>query len=441
MNKKYKIDHNPKDGLDNKKHILPKIIELLPAGLGNFLQVADLQERDIYILSSIVGLSTCMPNVFGMYRGKRITPHHYLYVAGPPESGKGAINVAKDITFKVNERIYGDYLVRKMDYENRGEDDDIRKPLLNKLYISDDTTGAAFVRSLTNQDNTGSLLVSPEAGTLVKSLGREHGGFLGQLLKAWEHEVVDKDLIQYDEYSVCEFPKLSVSLASNVRDFQRFLGEASSSGLLSRLMLYTTRYVDSDLDVVGSFNYEEVVGPLKNDCLAMYEYFTRHLCEFQLTEEQILLWHEIINSLKKAMKALNPAINSGNKRFAMSLYRQLMVISIYRAFSEGRAYGCVNPTEADFQLIIDLAYLHGYHVLGVYDQIPQLNSSMSNVYEILRSLPTVFRSKDFIAQLVGMGLNSRTAERRLADMKSSGHVFVTEKRGWLSKKPQKISKS
>ncbi len=439
--------------LDGKTHISPDIIKILPGGLVNIEQVADHQERDIYLLAAIVGLSTCMPHVKSRYRGKYISPHHYLYVTGPPESGKGAINIAKAITFNVNWDIYQAYLARKEYYENQ-EDEKVPKPLLNKLYISDDTTSAAFVRSLTIQHDAGSLLVSPEAGTLAKSLGREHGGFLGQLLKAWEHEVIDKDLMGHDEYNICEFPKLSLALASNVKDFHRLLGEASSSGLLSRLLMYTTRHVNTRLGISGSFEYASLIEPLKDHCLGMFRFFSQnyseeHPCKFQLTKEQEAGWEIVINKIDKGIKHLSPSIDFGARRFSMSIYRQLMVISVYRAYCEGRLSETIAPIDADFSIAIDLACLQASHLLGVYDQLPDAKKmAVANIYFILKELPTEFKSGAFYKKMLEGGVPRRTAQRSLDRLKALGRVHQMRKEngeikmGWLSKKKpsEKIKK-
>ncbi len=440
--------------LDGKTHISPDIINLLPGGLLNIEQVEDLQERDIYLLAAIVGLSTCMPHVKSEYRGKDISPHHYLYVTGPPESGKCAINIAKAITLNVNWDIYQAYLERKEYYENQSEDEKVPKPILNKLYITDDTTSAAFVRSLTVQHDAGSLLVSPEAGTLAKSLAREHGGFLGQLLKAWEHEVIDKDLMQHEDYDICEFPKLSLALASNVKDFHRLLGEASSTGLLSRLLMYTTRHVKTRLGIVGSFKYASLVEPLKDHCLGMFRFLSQNYseekpCKFQLTETQVASWEIVINKIDEAIKQLSPSIDFGAKRFSMSIYRQLMVISVYRAYCEGRISKTIAPIDADFSIAIDLACLQASHLLGIYDQLPDAKKmAVPNIFFILKELPTEFKSGDFYKKVTDGGPSRSTAKRSLLRLQSLGLVYHMRKEngeikmGWMSKKKpsEKIDK-
>ena len=107
---------------DNPHFDDPKV-GILP---GNFKKIQLFQnkyERDIFLLSSLVGMSSCMPNVFANIRSEEITPHHYLYVVGPPESGKGMINIAKTITKDVDNLIYDSYLADLENWENRGEED------------------------------------------------------------------------------------------------------------------------------------------------------------------------------------------------------------------------------------------------------------------------------------------------------------------------------
>ena len=430
---------------EEKSNISTHIIQNLPGRLRGLADIVDPVERDISVLSAFVGLSSCMPNITSIYRGDPIAPHHYLYVVGPPESGKGCIQVASSITKYVNESIYKDYLARKKLYDNQsqednGEEDKIPKPAVNKLFISDDITGAAFVRAIMVQNPTGSLLVSTEAGTLVKSLGKEHGGFLGQLLKAWGHEMINKDLIQYDEYVCCDFPKLSMVLASNFRDFQRFLGEANSSGLLSRLLLYSTKKIDKHISLLGTPNRISTIEGLRSDCYNMFLILSQKPRKFVLSDNQRELWENLMNNMASHIHDLNPSAEFGILRFAISVFRQLIVISVYRAFCENRVNDIIYPCMNDFNAIIDFAYTQAYHALGVYDMAPNLIRSVVNIFTELKDMPETFNSSDFIKKLVVAGLSARTAARRLAELKLSGRVFETQTRGVLSKKMPKPDK-
>lgn len=421
--------------VDNKSNISTDIIPLLPGHLSEFQTIENFAERDISILSSLVGLSACMPNVTSMYRNGLITPHHYFYVVGPPESGKGHIQVALEITKRVHKHIYSSYIKLKEFYD-RQEDNNrkIPKPPINKLLISDDVTASAFVRSIVAQHVTGSLLVSTEAATLIKSIGREHGGFLGQLLKAWSHEMISKDLVQYDEYVCSEFPKLSMVLASNLRDFKRFLGEATVSGLLSRLLLYTTKKEERTISLEGDSNFSNIINNLKMDCFKMFTILSKKKTCFTLKNEQKKVWERHLNQLAKDIKRLNSAADYGILRFSLSIYRQLMVVSVYRAFCKGEIGDIIHPCDADFSIIMDIAYTQAYHALGIYDLASIGQQSVINIFAELRKLPETFKASELIAKLVTAGMNHRTAERRLRDLKLSGHIFLTEKRGILSKK-------
>ena len=125
-----------------------------------------------------------------------------------------------------------------------------------------------------------------------------------------------------------------------------------------------------------------------------------------------------------------------------------MVISVYRAYCEGRISEIIAPIDADFSVAIDLACLQGSHLLGIYDQLPNANMSVANIYVILKELPTEFKSGAFYEKVMQGGVSRRTAQRRLVDLKDSGHVYQIrkengeEKKGWLSKKKpsEKINK-
>lgn len=425
--------------LEDKAHISKETFKLLPRGLCAIGQIESAQDRDIYLLSAIVGLSVCMPGTTAKYRdGQIIGPHHYFYVVGPPQSSKSAVNLARTITSEVNDRIHSAFLQELEAYEM--EEDSVNKgalPEIRKLFASADTTSAAFVRSLVNQHSAGSLLVSPEAGMLASSLGKEHGGFLGQLLSAWGHEEIDKDLVQYNRYSSCKFPKLSMALASNVQDFKNFLGKASSSGLLSRFIMYTSKHLNKPVDLVGSFDCTELFAPLKKDSLGMFDFFSDNPVKFELRGDQIAVLENLIDSLKKEMNRLNPSVVFGIYRFAMSLYRQLMTISVYRHFCDRRSGNFVIPTDEDLLVVTDLAYVQANHLLSIYEMLPTLKHSIASVYDILRGMDETFKSGDFIQELVNRGLSFYTARRRLANLKTTEHVYETAKRGWLSKKPPK----
>ncbi len=424
----------------DKKHFDPTLIIKLPGNLKYASSIENLYGRDIFILSVLLGMSSCMPNVYSNYRGKRISPHHYLYVVGEPESEKSMILFAKSITKLVNKKIYGAYLEKKKAYDNYDKKSGEKRPpfpKLRKLYISDDITSAAFMKQIVNQTTTGSLLVSSEASNLFNSLGkRDHGGFLGNLLKSYEHEPIDKDLSEDVEYVYSDFPMLSMALASNVKDFKKILGEANSSGLLSRLLLYTTQSTDTEIRIDDSFEYEEVTKKLQDDCLRMYEFLLNGSFEFRLDNEQKEHWHYIVNKLKADIKVLNPSINFGMRRFSKSLYRGLMITSTYRKFCSGTLTDIIRPEEDDFAIIKDLAYLQAKHASTIYDLLEegdQIKKPLS-VYEVLDSMPDCFHSKEFAKKLQEIiGISERTAERRIADLKRQGKI-ITNKKGKLLKR-------
>lgn len=72
------------------------VYDNLPNLLKGIAEPFEERERDVILLSSIVVLSNCIPNVYGIYDNKKYYPQLYLIIIAPPASGKGVMSFSKD---------------------------------------------------------------------------------------------------------------------------------------------------------------------------------------------------------------------------------------------------------------------------------------------------------------------------------------------------------
>jgi hypothetical protein len=64
--------------------------------------------KDLFLTSTLGVLSGCLPNIHGIYGGKKVYPNLYTFILAPPAQGKGIMSCAQDLGMK-----YHNYLLNK----------------------------------------------------------------------------------------------------------------------------------------------------------------------------------------------------------------------------------------------------------------------------------------------------------------------------------------
>lgn len=95
----------------DRRLIYEGVYNRLPKELQNLTQNFEGRERDIVLISSLVVLSNCFPNIYGIYDGDRVYPQLYGVIVAPAASGKGVMNYSRIIIEKIHKKIFQESLI------------------------------------------------------------------------------------------------------------------------------------------------------------------------------------------------------------------------------------------------------------------------------------------------------------------------------------------
>ncbi|WP_292012942.1 DUF3987 domain-containing protein [Chryseobacterium sp.] len=101
-----------------KNRVIEQVIyDNLPEELKKLTENFTGREKDIVLLSSLGVLSTCFPNIKGLYDGDTVYPNLYTLIIAPPASGKGVMNYSRILIEKIHNTILEDSRTEKSECE------------------------------------------------------------------------------------------------------------------------------------------------------------------------------------------------------------------------------------------------------------------------------------------------------------------------------------
>jgi hypothetical protein len=422
------------------QHIAPEAYKKLPKCLQFINHIPDQPERDVALLSAIAGVSACLPNYQFKLRGEFYYPAHYIYVVGPPQSGKGMVHVARKVAEATHNAIYSDFLQKKKEYESLLPDERrvAGKPPLRSLSLSADTTSAGFFRAIQHQDQAGCLMVASEAASLVASLGGEHGGFMGQLCELWDQSHLSKRLASDDELCEKTAPKLAMVLASTPDVFVDFLLKANNSGLLSRLATYI---IDSSAsqDKGWSMYCNNGLSADARKCGELVHQIYNYLLHGSLKTFHLSAlsdeFNKFIYDMDQNVRRDNPSAVSASIRLGATSLRQLATLTAIRhKETEQLSSDVYMPHEDDVAVVEAITRCHAYHLLASHAKLPSAHVQIINPDELLKKMPLKFKAGEFFNAASAALITRRTAKRKLSNLVKSGTISPTGIRGWYVKK-------
>lgn len=421
------------------KHIAPSAYEKLPNCLRFINHIPDKQERDVALLSAIAGASACLPNYEFKLRGDMYYPAHYIYVVGPPQTGKGMVKVARKVAKPTHDAIYNDFLAQKKEWEALSLDERrvAGKPPLRSLSLSADTTSAGFFKAIQHQDKAGCLMVASEASSLVASLGGEHGGFMGQLCDLWDQDYLSKRLASDDGLCEKESPKLAMVLASTPDVFVDFLLKASNSGLLSRLATYV---IDPSVSQEKGWSMycNNGLSADANKCGELVYQVYNHLLHSSLKTFHLSGlsddFNKFLYDMDQQVRRENPSAASASIRLGATALRQLATLTAIRHKELGLlGEEIFMPHEDDVVVMKAITRCHAYHLLATHAKLPGSHVQIINPDELLKKMPEKFKSVQFFDEARVVKITVRTAQRKLSNLVKLGAITPCQTRGWYTK--------
>lgn len=191
-------------------------------------------------LSWLVGLSSIAPKLFINYQGQ--TQHCTLYFCcvAPPASGKSELGKIGHMFDSVQEKLMQQSSDLWQEYKEQrkqakaSDRDEIPVPPLYTLFLPADTSTAALMKTLKDNDGNG-LMWESELDTLTRNMKSEFGNFNDILRNNWGGETIKSNRKKDREFITITSPHFSLFCSGTPQQVPNFFGSAEN-GLFSRFL-------------------------------------------------------------------------------------------------------------------------------------------------------------------------------------------------------------
>lgn len=413
---------------------------LLPDILHDVVHVAhNFDDADLLILGSIVVLSACLPNVYGIYDRRNIYPNLFLFVSAPASSGKGRLSLCRYLAQPIQNDLkrqydeeYEDYKYRLNEYTlDTKNNEKPEEPSVKMMFIPGNSSATAVYQTLHENEGRG-LLFETEGDTLAYSFKSDYGNFSDGLRKAFHHEQISYNRRKDRELVEIPNPKLSVALSGTPRQILTLIND-SENGLFSRFIFYKLNFqlvwrdvfADKDKPLDDYFEhlgeiYFQFYQKLKNSSTPI---------RFSFSQPQEVEFNEFFKRVQNDYYYMfGEDIIASVRRLGLITFRIAMVITMLRHMDDSELSPTIVCDDNDFRSSLIMAGTLLKHTEKVYGDLPTAESNTpGNGLTVLNqkfydNLPPEFDRKTFLAVADKLNISSRSADKLIRRLCNKGKL-------------------
>lgn len=400
-------------------------------------QYSPVREKDVALLSSIVVMSSIIPNIVSRHRSKKIWAHLYLVVTAPPASGKGVIADTAAVIGEIEKEFRESFDLELKQYKTdlakfkNGEiDEEPAPPALRTIQLPTDTSFIALFEQLEANDGSG-LMLETEIDSFVNAGKQEWSNYSVLNRKATHHESHLLDRKGFKKPLFVEFPRIAMVLGgTNGQFFSLF--RSTEDGLFSRFLIYC--YQLKRINLLNPFTYDNsdffdtIIEESASLAKRLYSQLSKldKEIEFQWTSQQSeKLFKHFDKMLESVHELYGESSNSVILRHMLAATRLGMVLTTVKAFEEGTLFSNSTLTANDdtVEIVIDIIQTCSQHSLLMMANIDAnsknkpMDMKSHNTLRFFNALPEgrSFKTKDAIK----IGLSIRISERSVGDYLAS----------------------
>lgn len=454
----------PQSNEEQETDILPTLPEniysLLPDYLQQIMHYANSREdADLLLLSSLVVISACLPNVYGIYGGVTVFPNLFLFVSAQASAGKGRLSLCRRLVEPIHRQLrelnkleLEEYKRQQAEYVANKKNPDVEQPQeppLRILFIPANSSATAVFQILNDNAGVG-LMFETEGDTLAQTFKSEHGGnYSDGFRKAFHHEKISYLRRKDREYVTLENPKLSVLLSGTPRQVQSFIPDAEN-GLLSRFMFYSMNIRLQWNDVFACYGNESLDQRFDRFGEQFFEFYRTlkqyENIRFSLSANQQTEFNHYLEQIQQQYWELLGSDYIGTiRRLGLITFRIAMILSTLRimdsslSFGEGGGRGCTTLvcSDTDFQIAMEIVKLLLQHATFIFKQLPRATTATSQTLNpkmtLFQALPTQFDRAKYIEIATQLQIPESTADKQIARFLNAG-LLIKQSHGSYAKK-------
>ena len=342
----------------DRRLIYEGVYNRLPKELQNLTQNFEGRERDIVLISSLVVLSNCFPNIYGIYDGDRVYPQLYGVIVAPAASGKGVMNYSRILIEKIHKKIFQESLIEFRENQKSSRKSGNFESTEMRVKILPANISTSEMYSYLGSSNHGLIIIESEADTMSNMLKNDWSNYSDVLRKAFHHEPVSISRKMDKVFENIDEPKLAM-LVSGTPDQLQPLIKSKENGLFSRFIVYNFDEISPFKNVfdrnkrnnkVAFENFGEMI-------YGTYERLVKieSLIEFSFTENQESKFIELIKPIRNdIIENHAEGFISNVHRHGLIFYRLAMILAIIRNLDNIHVNRNLVCSNVDFMLAYHL---------------------------------------------------------------------------------------
>jgi hypothetical protein len=430
-------DTNQFDEFIETPTIPEEVFNNLPPLLSDVCRVFPTQrEKDIMLLGSIVTLSSCMTNVFGIYFNDKVFANLYLFVTAQASAGKGSLKHCKRLVFPIHKQLRDASAIAKSEYQieiqqyyqevkNDPTKQKPEEPKDKMLFLPANNSSTGIFQLLDDCDGKG-LIFETEGDTLAQIFKTDYGNYSDGFRKAFHHENISYYRRTNREYVDIENPRLSAVLTGTPRQITHLIPDAED-GLFSRFMYYRFSLTDVWNDVFQrqtSNGFESYFNELGNRFYSIYQMlnYSREK-EFSFTTEQQVQFNKCFKAWQtEFISVLGPESVANVRRLGLICFRMAMIMTVLRIEETGDISDILYCTDVDFNNAMQIGRVLLDHAKTVYLQLitmPKKLKPETMKDKFYSLLPTEFTRKEAVLIAEKLNIKPRTTDKYLAELTPS----------------------
>jgi hypothetical protein len=414
-----------------------KIKDQLPPLLADIVKKSiSPEDADMLILGTLTAISACLPNLYGIYDGRKVRSNLYLFVSAKASTGKGRLALCKQIVRPVHKELRDAYYAEvesiKQAIIAKGKNPDnieIKVPQ-RALYIPANASSTALYQTLHDSYGQG-LIFETEGDTLSCALKTDYGNFSDGLRKAFHHEGISYVRRKEKEWVEIEHPQLSVVLAGTPNQVKNLIPD-TENGLFSRFIILQMGMNVEWKDVFSESNNEEsdddIFSAFGDRFYEMYKLLRLQGAplRFKLTQEQQQQFNARFKYLQETTLAKEgDEFIATVRRMGLITYRLAMLISFLGY--EGKPFVFPNSqivcSDCNFNIAMTIMESLVQHALDLYHEMPeseeatqQLSIKEQQKGKMMQMLPQHFSREEAIRLSSTLKIAPRTVDKYLREL-------------------------
>lgn len=391
------------------------------------------REKDVFLTGALAVLSGCIPNVTGVYGGRRVYPNLFSFILAPAASGKGALQSAKELADKYHSEVLQNSLDQQNNYKRKLEEykramrqakkDEVVEmnepevPPFKVVFIPANASNASIIKHLQNNEGRG-IICETEADTMGIAFKNDWGSYSDILRKTFHNEKISVTRKTNYEYFEINTPHLSVALSGTPKQIQNII-QSAEDGLFSRNIFYVFKTEAKWLDPSPEgnlVNLTEHFAMLSQNVYNMVNYLDNCETEIHLSTQQ---WAKLNTAFAEYLIQINAFVSSDAqsvvKRLGLILFRICMVFTAIRKFQAKETAKDVQCLDEDFDTAMAIIRVYLKHNVLMFENLTKQEEendspfkSGDNKYRFFAALPQKFSRQDAVILGDTFGIKERT---------------------------------